>query len=344
MDLTQQAISLCKEHGFNLVGVTSAHKSKWSTEFEQWLQAGKHGEMGWLAKNVSMRLNPTELVDGAVAVLCVADRYASGEDESQQFGFGKVARYARGLDYHNVMKKRLHSVCDALRERSDHPYIYRSCVDTAPLLERECAAAAGIGAIGKNTLLIDQSIGSWLMLGAIVTTAPLSSTHDGGGIDPCGTCTRCIDACPTKAISPWSVDARSCISYLTIEHRGTIEERWHQAIGDWIFGCEICQEVCPHNQQTEKTRHAQTHPAYEERFHSLALLDVLNWTEENRRKELQGSAMKRAKLDMLRRNAVIVAKNQLAQQENPELRSAVLRIAQDQEEPMLVREAAKGLV
>ena len=319
---TDQVILLCKEHGFALVGVTDAQKSKWSSEFEAWLEAKKHGEMLWLANNVDVRLDPMNLVSGAVSIICVADRYGSSNDETPPPRHGKIARYARGGDYHKVMKKRLHQICDALRQL-DSKNEFRACVDTAPLFEREFAAAAGLGAIGKNTLLIDQSIGSWLMLGAIVTTATLKATDNKNDTDPCGSCTKCIDACPTDAITPWSVDGSKCISYLTIEHRSEIDPTFHEQMGQWIFGCDICQEVCPHNQQTQKTRCAQVHSAYESKTSSLDLLEVLNWNEEDRRNAFKGSAMKRAKLDMMQRNACIAAKNYLAHSDDPVLQEKI---------------------
>jgi epoxyqueuosine reductase len=261
-------------------------------------------------------------VPDADSVICVADRYGGGDDEQLPPRHGKIARYARGGDYHKVMKKRLHKVCDALREL-DAESTFRACVDTAPLFEREFAAVAGLGAIGKNTLLIDQSVGSWLMLGAIVTTAKLEATSHDVEVDPCGSCTRCIDACPTDAITPWSVDASACISYLTIEHRSQIDQKFHKSIGEWIFGCDICQEVCPHNQQTEKTIAAQVHSDYVSTVSSLDLLEVLNWTEEDRRVVFRGSAMKRAKLDMMQRNAAIAARNYLAHTEDKALRDKI---------------------
>ncbi|MBC8522344.1 tRNA epoxyqueuosine(34) reductase QueG [PVC group bacterium] len=342
---TQQVIALCKEHGFALVGVCDAQKSKWSTEFEQWLQAEKHGEMKWLENNVELRVDPAEFVLGAESVVCVADRYATSEAEPVKLGHGKIARYARGQDYHKVMKKRLHKVCDALRELDEtQKHIFRGCVDTAPLFEREFAANAGLGAIGKHTLLIDQGVGSWLMLGAIVTTAPLEPTNNSAAVDPCGSCTRCIDACPTDAITPWSVDATACISYLTIEHRSAIDPKWFSSIGDWIFGCDICQEVCPHNYQTEKTKATKINSAYESNRSFLDLLAVLNWTEDDRRDAFRGSAMKRARLNMIRRNAVIVARNQLSKCDDKELIEKIATISKDENESEIVRDAAKQFV
>ena len=159
-------------------------------------------------------------------------------------------------------------------------------------------------------------------------------------VDPCGSCTQCIDACPTDAIAPWSVDATRCISYLTIEHRTTIEERFHEAIGDWIFGCDICQEVCPHNQPTERTIGASANEAYAPRQNHFDLLDVLGWDEQARRKAFTRSPMKRAKLSMMKRNALIAAGNVLVKSDRDALRTQIDAVAHDESECEIVRTTA----
>jgi epoxyqueuosine reductase len=234
------------------------------------------------------------------------------------------------------------SLCRELRAQFPKDS-FRACVDTAPVLEREFAQRAGLGAVGKNTLLIQRGVGSWLLLGEIITSLPLAASRESDP-DPCGTCTRCIDACPTKAITPWSVDATRCISYLTIEHRGAIDEEFHEAIGDWIFGCDICQEVCPHNQPTERTQRAAVHPAYEPRHDGFNLLDVLNWDESARQQAFANSAMKRAKLNMIKRNAIIAAGNAKAEEERDELRKRIGEIAADVNEDELVRTTARAVL
>ena len=214
---SDQIRALCLEHGFARAGVAPAQRSPRAEVLEDWIAAGRHGTMGWMAEHVDVRSDARRLLDGAKSVICVLDRYADGATNANPGGAGW--RYARGRDYHVVMKKRLHAVCDRLAERApDHQF--RACVDTLPLLEREIAARAGLGGIGKHTLLIEPGLGSWLLIGSIVTTLELEETGGVEDYDPCGACTRCIDACPTDAITPWSVDARACISALTIEHRG----------------------------------------------------------------------------------------------------------------------------
>ena len=164
------------------------------------------------------------------------------EDRAYQ---GRIARYALGDDYHEIIKDRLHVLADWLRQIAPDAQT-RAAVDTAPVLERELAGLAGIGWVGKNTCVIHPRVGSWLLLGQIITTLSLSA--DEPMPDHCGTCTRCIDACPTDAITqPYQLDASRCISYLTIEHRGEIPTEFHGPIGDWLYGCDICQDVCPHN-------------------------------------------------------------------------------------------------
>ncbi len=291
--------------GFALVGVCDAIP-RGGDGLRAWLAAGRNGTMSYMERTVEARIDPRVLVPGAKSIICVADRHPGMTSDDECEG-GLIARYARGDDYHLVIKRRLHAMCDAMR--ADAPeFVFRACVDTAPIMERQHAAAAGLGAIGRNTLLISPSIGSWMLLGAIVTTLPLQPTQPIDD-DPCGSCTRCIDACPTGAISEGSVDARLCISYLTIEHRGDIEASVKASVGRWVFGCDVCQEVCPHNAPTERTAAAPTNSAYDSRGASLDVHEVMDWTDDDRRSAFRSSAMKRAKLDMIRRNASIVAAN-----------------------------------
>lgn len=333
---------LCEAHGFALSGVTATTRSKHDVQLLQWLADEKQGEMDWMHRNVEVRLDPRNLVEDAKSIVCVGDRYSSLEAEEFSALDGKIARYARGRDYHKVMKKRLHEICDVLREKFPEE-IFRACVDTAPVLEREFAQRAGLGAVGKHTLLIEQGVGSWLLLGAIVTTADIASSIPSPS-DPCSSCTRCIDACPTDAITPWEVDARKCISYLTIEHRTAIDPEYYPKMGRWLFGCDICQEVCPHNQPSERSSLAPLHEVYTPRFGAFDVLDVLHWDEEARREHISGSSMKRAKLGMLRRNAVIVAGNILAENPHPNLLAKLKEIAHDKtEEPLVARTASEVL-
>ncbi len=214
--------------------------------------------------------------------------------------------YAWGDDYHKVLKKRLHALADRLRAELPEPFESRACVDTAPLLEREVAAAAGLGWIGKNTMVLNQDLGSYFFLGSLITTLDL--VPDDPVPDRCGTCTACLDACPTNAFpSPYQMDAERCISYLTIEHRGDISKPFQDLMGDWVFGCDVCQEVCPYNKQAP----TMNEPRYAVRATrpDPVLEDILEWSDADYREQLRGSAIKRATRDMLQRNARIAKAN-----------------------------------
>ncbi|MBL8874339.1 MAG: tRNA epoxyqueuosine(34) reductase QueG [Phycisphaerae bacterium] len=304
--------SACGRLGFAFSGVCDAVPSARSEQFQAWLRAGKHGSMEYLARNTELRTNPQLLLEGARSAIIVADLYAargtSGGPESAPPAAGKIARYARGRDYHTVLKKRLHTLADELR--SVHPDAgFRTFVDTAPVHERELAQLAGLGWIGKHTLLIHPKLGSYFLLGGILTTLRIPRSEPIVA-DHCGTCTRCIDACPTDAISPYSVDASRCISYLTIENRAPIDPRFHESIGEWLYGCDICQEVCPHNSpRPSDAEVGRINADYAPRRDSLPLADVLGWNSDDRLAAFAGTAMTRATLAMMKRNAVLVAAN-----------------------------------
>ncbi|MFG0328612.1 MAG: tRNA epoxyqueuosine(34) reductase QueG [Phycisphaerales bacterium] len=339
-DATRFALALCESLQFALAGVAPAAPVDHAEALRNWLGAGLHGEMSWMDERVELRIDPGSLLPGARSILVVADRYADGRADEVEPGKGRVARYARGDDYHRLMKKRLFNLADRLRE-SFPGHEYRVAVDTAPVLEREHAARAGLGYTGKNTMLIEPGVGSYLLLGEIITTLPLEVNRS-RYVDHCGSCVRCIEACPTDAITPYRVDATKCLSYLTIEHRSPIDERYHAAFGDWIFGCDICQEVCPHNGDTPRTRDARRHPAYEPRHESFDLLEVLGWTEDDRREAFVKSAMKRAKLDMMKRNALIAAGNAISEIRDERLLDRIRDLAHDESESDMVRDTARA--
>jgi epoxyqueuosine reductase len=298
-----------RQLGFDLVGIAPADPSRYRDYLRDWLETGQAGTMSWLTKRFDERVNPSVYVPEAKSVICVAINYHVTLDalpETERPHHGKIARYALGDDYHEHMKSRLHQLADWIREQSPDA-ITRACVDTAPVMEKEMAARAGIGWQGKNTCVINEEIGSWLLLGEIVTTLDLP--HDQPAIDRCGTCTRCIDACPTGAITgEYQLDARKCISYLTIEHRDDIPSDLAPKIGEWLYGCDICQDVCPWNKRAPDATAPELRPRF--KTGTLNLRDILNWTEDDYRRELKGSAMKRVKLRVLTRNANLVLENQ----------------------------------
>jgi epoxyqueuosine reductase len=328
-DLLDHALAQkIKEHaralGFDLVGIAPAAPSAYRDYLRNWLDAGQAGEMAYLANRFEERTNPATYLPGAASVICIAINYYQPleERETTEGVEGRIARYALGDDYHEIVQKRLHSLADWLRE--SFPGVQTRCgVDTAPIMEKELAARAGVGWVGKNTCLINPQIGSWLLLGEIITT--LALPVDEPATDHCGTCQRCIEACPTQAITaPYQLDARRCISYLTIEHRGDITPDLQQQIGDWLYGCDICQDVCPHNRKAV----AADDPMLKPRFASgtLDAGQVIRWDKETYQTSLRRSAMKRVKLTMIQRNAQIVLENST----RSTLRSGMSPITNDQ--------------
>lgn len=306
--------SWCDRAGFALTGVCMATPSEFPERMRAWIASGRHGALDWFPRTTEARLDPNAVLEGAVSCVMVCDLYATrhARPEAPMPGVGRVARYARGRDYHTVIKKRLHTVCDRMLEHWPGAKA-RAFVDTAPVPEREYARRAGLGWIGKNTMLIHPRLGSYTLLGGILTTLDLSPTDESDMVsDHCGTCTRCIDACPTEAIDlddqgRGRINARSCLSALTIEQREPVDPAYHEKFGDWLFGCDVCQEVCPHNSaRADGVDVGVTHDAYHERRAGFDLLDVLNWTADDRRAAFGTSAMKRATLGMMHRNASIL--------------------------------------
>ena len=339
-------VAMAREHGFALCGIVPSAPSAYREHVTKWIASGNAGEMAYLERNLEARLDPSVFVPGCRSLILVADQYHSRAEPEPPIpaGHGRVARYARGRDYHTVMKNRLHALADAIRPRFPAE-CFRSFVDTAPILEREHAARAGLGWVGKHTLLIHPRRGSWLFLGGIATSLAIEPPRTQRTVDDhCGTCTRCIDACPTEAITPYAVDARRCIAYLTIEHRTPIDPSLRAPMGDWLFGCDICQDVCPHNSPRDRIPVGSADPAYASDRGSFDLLGVLGWTEEARRTAVSGTPMNRATLAMWKRNAIIAAGNLLRAADHPHLRARIASIAADAQEDPMVRETARSVI
>jgi epoxyqueuosine reductase len=243
---------IARECGFELCGVARAAPAEDFARFERWLERGMAGEMRYLTdRRADLRRDPRELLASAKSVICVGKLYNTAAQNADP----PVSRYAWGMaDYHDVVRRGLERMVDKLK--SIAAFNWKICVDTAPLLERSYARLAGLGWIGKNTCLINEPLGSWFFLGEILTSLDLAP--DGPPPDRCGTCTRCIEACPTQAIvsegDGFTLDSRRCISYLTIELRGPIPDDLAAGIGERVFGCDICQEVCPWNSRAPLTR------------------------------------------------------------------------------------------
>ncbi len=299
--LTESVKALALELGFDLVAIGPADPPEHGPDFRRWIEAGHAGTMGYLERRLEERMDPRRVLPGARSVVCVALNYHQGEPDNPSWK--PVARYAWGRDYHDVIGPRLERLATHLAEAGGARS--RGYVDTGPVLERDLAARAGLGWIGKNTMLLHPRLGSWFFIGVLLTTADLAL--DAPLPDRCGSCRACLDACPTGAFAaPYVLDARRCISYLTIEHRGEIDPALHRGMAGWQFGCDVCQEVCPWNRKAPVTREADLHPrgAYPE----AELLSRMD--DETIRKRFRGTALLRAKASGLRRNASIYRVNE----------------------------------
>lgn len=298
-----------RELGFDLCGITDAGPSRHRGYFEAWLAAGHAGDMHYLHERIDERTDPSRLLPGAARAICVAMNYqvplTPPPDAEPR---GRIARYALGVDYHVHVKDKLYALADWLRTRT--PDAETKCaVDTVPVLERELAARAGVGWIGKNTCVINTKIGSWIFLGEVFTTLELPI--DEPAVDRCGTCRRCIDACPTQAIvAPYELDASRCISYLTIEHRGEIDPTLAAKASGWAFGCDICQEVCPWNGRAPIAALEELQPRIS--HGTLATREILDWDDERYWAATRRSAMRRVKLPQFQRNARLAAGDALS--------------------------------
>jgi epoxyqueuosine reductase len=288
------------EEGFDRAGVARLEPAHTGPAFLAWLERGDDAGMGYLRARAEERLDPRSLMPGAKSALCVAQHYAPLDDPGLNGSdlWPRVARYARGRDYHNRLGKKLSRL--ARRIEAGHAgHRARAWVDTGPILERELAAKAGLGSVGKNTVLLHPEAGSWFVLGEILTT--LSLEPDDPLADLCGSCTRCLDACPTGALpGPYRLDSNRCISYWTIEHRGEIPEPMRSNLEGWVFGCDICQEVCPWNEAPEVE--VVDDFLVPEGRRRLRLADIVRLNDGQYRQLFNGSPIQRARLDGLQRN------------------------------------------
>ncbi|MFL5612854.1 MAG: tRNA epoxyqueuosine(34) reductase QueG [Gemmatimonadaceae bacterium] len=293
--------------GFDLVGITTLGAAETADAFNDWLAQGYAGTMGYLVRGRDKRQDSRLPVPGTVSAIVVAMNYGGREPS------GPVARYARGEDYHDVITARLHSLRDWLSEESNRALAGKAYVDTGPLLERDLARRAGLGWFGKNTNLVSPALGSFFFLGALLVDIDLAPDAPFAA-DRCGTCTRCLQACPTDAlVRPRVLDATRCISYLTIELKGAIPVELREQLGTLIYGCDVCQDVCPWN---ERFARALPHDSAYSPREALAGKDarilareLLTMTQEDFRGAFNNSPMKRAKLRGLKRNAAVVLGN-----------------------------------
>jgi len=303
MSLTAEALKTrAAELGFDACGIAPVGDHPELQFFREWLSRGYAGTMDYLARSASRRADVRQILPGARSVIVTATVYNTDRPystEERDPDRAHIARYAWGEDYHEVIGRRLKSLVAWMRESTSEMFDARAYVDTGPVQERVYAQRAGIGWIGKNSCLIHPTLGSWTFLAEIVCT--LEFEADPPSFDQCGTCSLCLEACPTGAlVGPGVLDARRCVSYLTIEHRGDVPDELAKRFGSWVYGCDICQEVCPWNHQAPVSSDDawQPRPVWDGRL----TVDLMNMSDEELGRALKGSAMKRAKVAGLKRN------------------------------------------
>ncbi len=338
--LTEKIRQFALGIGFDLVGFTPADPLPQDEQaLQAWLSAGYAGEMAYMARDPSRRANPKQILPEAKTIICLALNYYPGdhaeikiesEDQPASGGLpagargvggggphqikGRISRYAWGKDYHQVIEEKLDLLEAFLQDEADRPLKIKQYVDYGPILERAYASRAGLGFIGKNTLLITHELGSWVFLAELITDLELeydkTASSNNRPFSQCGNCTLCIDACPTGAIiAPFTLDARRCISYLTIENKGEIPAPLQAQMGDWVFGCDICQEVCPYNQQVPMTKSSDMAKGAGPWLDTSVVLSI---TEEIFKSRFQDTPLLRPKYRGIQRNAKVVARNFVA--------------------------------
>jgi epoxyqueuosine reductase len=291
--------------GFQAVGIAHADLSAAEPRLLDWLGKGWHGEMEYMARHGALRARPAELKPGTLRVISCRmdylDEVPGSLDDELKPGHAYIARYARGRDYHKVLRLRLQKLCDRIGAEAG-PFGYRVFTDSAPLLEVEAAAKAGIGWRGKHTLLLDRSAGSWFFLGEILCDLPLPVDEEQA--NRCGSCERCIDICPTRAIrGPYQLDARRCISYLTIEHKSAIPEELRALIGNRVYGCDDCQLVCPWNRFAVPSGEADFRTR--NGLDRATLVELFGWSEADFNERLRGSPIRRIGYERWLRNLAV---------------------------------------
>jgi epoxyqueuosine reductase len=308
--LTASAIKVkARELGFDACGIAPAADLPELQFFRRWLDSGYAGEMSYLARSAERRADVRRVLPSAQTVVVTATNYNTDRPyttESRDAGRAQIARYAWGDDYHGILLGRLDALLAWMRETSSEAFEARAYVDTGPVQERVYAQHAGIGWIGKNTCVISPTLGSWTLLGEILCSLPLDL--DQPAFDQCGTCSLCLDACPTQAlVAPAVLDATKCISYLTIELRGPIPAPLRSSVGTHVFGCDVCQEVCPWNAVAPVSQD----PAWQARavWDAATVSSLSALTDEDLTTALQGSAMARARTEGLRRNLQVADEN-----------------------------------
>ena len=295
-----------RELGFQQVGIAGIELGEHEAHLERWLAAGHHGEMDYMAAHGHKRARPAELVPGTLRVISLRMDYLPGDTRMAEVlaspDKAYLSRYALGRDYHKLIRKRLQQLAERM-QAAVGPFGYRAFVDSAPVLEKALASQAGLGWIGKNTLLINKQAGSWFFLGELFTDLPLplDAPHQR---EHCGRCQACLDICPTAAfVGPYQLDARRCISYLTIELKGSIPVELRPLIGNRVFGCDDCQLVCPWNRFARPTRQGDFQPRHG--LDNAELASLLRWSEEEFLARTEGSPLRRAGYERWLRNLAV---------------------------------------
>jgi len=316
-DVTASAVKArARELGFDLCGISPAADLPELKFLRDWLDRGFGGTMTYLHRSARKRADVRHVVPSARSVIVTGTLYNSDRPYSTEIADrsrAQIARYAWGDDYHDVIGRRMDSLLAWMRKQSTEPFEARAYVDTGPVQERVYAQHAGLGWIGKNSCVINPEIGSWIFLAAIICSLPLAV--DAPSLDQCGTCALCIEACPTHAIvAPGVLDATRCISYLTIELKADIPAKWHGGVGSHVYGCDVCQEVCPWNASAPRS----ADPAWQPRpaWDRVDLMTLARRTDDELTAALEGSAMERARVRGLRRNISVALKN--AQETEPD--------------------------
>lgn len=322
-----------RELGFEKVGIARVGAAPYGEFLKEWLGQSYHGEMAYMARAPERRMDPARILPGARSIICVAKNYMSPGDHSPDPRIGRISRYAWGDDYHDVLLEKLHSLRAFIERLGGNAKV---CVDTNAVLEKPWARQAGLGWQGKHSNLIARDLGSWFFLGEVLTDLELApdASH---AEEYCGTCTACIDLCPTRAIvAPYVVDARKCIAYQTIENRGAIPREIRPLVGNLVFGCDICQDVCPWN------KFARVAP--EREFYARdgnltpSLIDLMGLTREEFNRRFKDSPVKRAKHTGFLRNVAVALGNS-----NDPAAIPALERALDHEEPLIRAHAAWAL-
>jgi len=299
--LAQRIKAWGTELGFQAVGIADADLSAAEPRLLEWLAQGWHGEMEYMARHGALRARPAELKPGTLRVISCRMNYLGGEEVEPTPETAVIARYARGRDYHKVLRDRLQKLCDRISTEAGE-FGHRVFTDSAPVMEVELAARAGLGWRGKHTLLLSRDAGSWFFLGEVFCDLPLPV--DEAETEHCGTCERCIAVCPTQAIrGPYQLDARRCISYLTIEHKSAIPEELRPLIGNRVYGCDDCQAVCPWNGFAKPT----TEPDFAVRngLDRATMVELFAWTENEFDERLRGSPIRRIGYERWLRNLAV---------------------------------------